>query len=926
MRLDGDGDHAWIEEDVDAEVQFHLARKVEQLIAAGMGEDDARQEALRRFGDPERIKGQLTTLLRKRAVRRHRSQALDRILGDLKHGARSLGQNRGASVVAIISLGVGIGLNIAIFSAVNAVLLRPLPYREPEQLVEIGQTVTRYGNGVTPTGVAPANFFDWQASNHSFEAMAIYDRINFPRTIVTPDGAAVVRNGYGVSANFFQVLGVEPALGRTFVPEEDRPDAAVVVMSNSLWRRDFTGDPDVLGRTLVVDGESHTIIAVMGPAFQFYMPPAMSSADTPEIELFFPYAFGHTSPMDRRSFGNSVIARMKPGVSFAAAQAEMNTIAEQLAEAYPAENRDSGVYLAPLHVESSATRSSLWLAWAAMAILFLICCVNVSGLILVRTEARRHEMATRLAIGASRGRLLRQLLTETLLLGIAGGAIGLTFAWTGSKAIAWVLPGAEQMRRLETATIDVRILLFAVLASLVASLLCGFVPAWRGSRTHQLISIHESRRTTSDSRAGTRLRSGLVAVQVALSMVLLAGAGLMVRSVWNLHHLELGFEPDRALTFRMYLPARPPYATEIDVQEMEPVPSPGDKYWAITPRSVDFPERTTARLLRVPGVSSVVVSSGAPMVRSVAGGFRIAGRPVPSTPEEQREMSGWVWYVTPGYFDTFQIPLRQGRDFSERDTPTSTRVAVANEFMAKRWWPDQASIVGEQISIGDPPQSYEIVGVAGDVRAWARRETGPQLYVPMSQNVQSSYADRLMAMRLMLHVVIRTSTDPQSVAADVRSAMRDVESDVPLEQIQSMAEAVGRQFRPWRSALLLLGIAGGLSLLSAALGTYAVISYVTGRRTNEIGLRMALGADRQDVTWLVIRSGLVSILIGALTGTAAALGLTRFLASQLFGVKPLDPAAFLGAMAALIAAAMAASYLPARRACGIDPASALREE
>ena len=313
------------------------------------------------------------------------------------------------------------------------------------------------------------------------------------------------------------------------------------------------------------------------------------------------------------------------------------------------------------------------------------------------------------------------------------------------------------------------------------------------------------------------------------------------------------------------------------------------------------------------------------MVRSVAGGFRIAGRPLPS-PEEQREMDGWLWYVTPGYFRTFQIPLRQGRNFDGRDTPNSARVAVVNEFTAKRWWPDQASIAGEQILIGNPPQSYEIVGVAGDVRAWPRQEVGPQLYIPMSQNVQPAFADRLMSMRFQHFFVIRTSEDPHSVVAGIRSAIHDVEKDLPIERIQTVTEAIGRQFRPWHSALLLLSLTSGLSLLLAAIGIYAVLSYATTQRTNEIGIRVALGADRRSITWLVMKSGLVLTLIGALTGAAAAHGLTRFLVSQLFGVTPADPAALLGATVALIAVGLTACYLPARRACRIDTGSALRQD
>jgi predicted permease len=401
------------------------------------------------------------------------------------------------------------------------------------------------------------------------------------------------------------------------------------------------------------------------------------------------------------------------------------------------------------------------------------------------------------------------------------------------------------------------------------------------------------------------MRSALVVVQVALATVLLTGASLMVYSLQKLYELQLGFQPEQLLTLQTQLPVRAPYADPSGSGGDAPGTSNRVKQWKITQASLQFPERVIERLLQTPGVRSAAVASGAPMIRTISARFQIEGRGVPS-PEEEKRMDGPLWYVTPGYFRTLRIDLRQGRDFDQRDSASSPRVAVVNEFIAKTWWPDRASILGERIQISPSRLSHEIVGVAADVRAWPLQQTGPQLYVPVSQNMQPVYADRLMLMRLQFHMLVRTSADPASVAGAVRSTLREVAEDAPLERVRPMTEVIGQAFRPWRSTMLLFAFTGGLSLLLAAVGIYGVISYATTRRVNEIGIRIAMGANPASVTWLVMKSGLVLIGVGALLGVSAAYGLTRFIASQLFEVRPADPSAIAGAALILVIAGLAA--------------------
>lgn len=892
-----------VDEELDAELRACLEILAEQKIESGLSPEEAWRSARLELGGVEQVKEQV------REVKA--GFFMESVWGDVVYGARCLLKSRGVTAAAVLSLALGIGLNSAIFAAINAVLLRPFPYKDPERVVHVDED--------DRGGISPANYLDWQARSHVFESMAVYDKQN--RTFLMSTGEESERvGGYHVSASFFSVLGVQPILGRTFLPEEDRPGADVVIIGHGLWRRRFSSDPDVVGRQITVNGRIRTIVGVMGEEFRFYNP-AYAREDQ-ELELWRPYAFEHNAPTNRRFYINSAIARLKPGVSIEQARAEMGIIAEQLALEYPEVNKGVGIWVgSSTEFYGDPSRSTLLLAWGTMALVLLIACANVANLFLVRTESRRQEVAVRMAIGAGRARVVRQLLTETLLIAIAGGFGAMILASFGTDAIRLFLPGADQIRRLGEASVDGRVLAFTLLVAVCTGLLCGLAPALRGSRISLADAVKDSGRSVSEGPGGARIRGSLVVLQVALSLVLLAGTGLMVHSLWKLHEVRLGFQPDRLLTFRVGLAVGPPYATDLGFQTL-PDSSEQRGYWSITPAAMEWPKRVLERLRRIPGVEAAAAGDGAPMIQTYAGRpFRIVGRAEPSS-DEAGEMRPYRWWVTPDYFRTMGIALLQGRDFNAGDTLASPRVAIVNRFIADAYWPDQATPLGENILLDDQP--YEIVGVVDDVRAWPRTETGPQIYRPMAQNWAERYVHLFIGPRLSFAFLLRTHGNPASIADTVRFAFQDVEKDAPIRELRTMGEVIAGSSSSARSTMALLGASGLLALLLSAVGIYGVISYAATLRKHEIGIRVALGASRSAVEWLVMKRGMTLIVGGILVGSAAAYGMTRLIASHLFGVTPLDPLALAAAFLLLLLVALVACYLPARRAGQMDPVAALR--
>lgn len=898
-----------VDEELDEELRACLEILAEQKMKSGLSPAAARRVARIELGGVEQVKEQ---------VREVRLGSFLEIIGrDLTYGLRSLLKSPGVTAVAVLSLALGIGLNSAIFTAINAVLLRPFPYMDPERLVHLGSTEKNFENGTRPQGISPADYLDWQARNHVFESMAIYDSINRYHILSGWEEGERV-GGYHVSANFFSVLGVQPVLGRDFLPEEDRPGADVVILGHDLWRRKFFSDRDVVGRQMIVDGRSRTIVGVMGEGFRFYEP-LYRTLDPIALDLWLPYAFENNPPSNRQYYINSAIARLKPGVSIEQARAEMGIIAQELALEYPEANKDSGIWVGTCE-EFYGAPSMLLLAWGTVILVLVISCANVANLFLVRTEARRQEIALRMAIGAGRVRIVRQLLTESLLLGVGGGLCAVTLAVFGTEVISVFLPEAKQMRRLDEASVDGSVLAFTLLIAVSTGLLCGLLPALRGSRVTLARTVKESGRTTaSEGPGGTRL-GALVVLQVALSLVLLSGAGLMVRSLWKLHQIPLGFEPERLLTFMSQLPVGPPYATDRGFQEVAPDFPVKRRFWSITPEAIRWPERVVEQLRSLPGVEAAAAASGAPMI-STHGGFRVRllGRPNESA-EESQKIRALRWWVAPNYFQALGVALVHGRDFNVGDTLASSRVAIINRFMASFYWPNQVTPLGERFLLNE--ELLEIVGVVDDVRAWPRREIEPQVYLPLSQNYAET--DRGVSGPLRFCFLVRTHGDPLEMARVVRLAFQDVGKDVPMENVRSMDQAIAEASSSQRSTGALFGAAGLLALLLSAVGIYGVISYATALRTNEIGIRMALGASRGNVEWLVMKKGMTLVVSGMLLGSVASYGFTRLIASQLFGVTPLDPLALAAAFGVLLLVAVLACYLPARRAGGMDPIFALR--
>ncbi len=901
--------------DFSEEIKAHLELETERLKERGLSEAEARAAARRTFGN--------VTQAQERFYESGRWLWWDHLVQDVRFGLRQLRRNPGFTAVAVLTLALGIGLNSAIFSAINAVLLRPLPYKDPERLVNVEETLKSYQNGGAPVGLSPANYLDFEKQNQVFEVMAAVNFFfgNYGRlALVTGDQTERVQ-GVRVSASFFPVLGVQPMLGRTFLPEEDKPGAKVVVLSYELWRQRFGADQKVLGRDIRLDEARYRVIGVMPEGFRYFGPTLYST------DLWLPYPFENIPSTTRFGAWFRSIARLKPGVSLEQARAEMQVIARRLEKEYPKENKGMGAWVGPLQeVLTGDSRSTLLPLWGAVGLVLLIACANVANLLLARAGSRKREIAVRTAVGAGRARLVRQLLTESILLALAGGAAGLILAFWSADLLNGLLP--RKMSRLDEASVDLRVLGLALVVSLLTGILFGLAPALQGSKVDLNDALKDAGRSSSEGRAGMRLRGALVVVQVGLSLVLLAGAGLMVNSLWRLYRLRLGFNPDHVLTLRCWLPTTPPYVAPLGIRET--APSPGVSFrqesWALSPQAIRFPEQVVETLKKLPGVESVAASVyGLPMRRSIGSRFRIEGQPAPS-PEQAERMGGWGWAVTPDYFRTMGIRLVEGRAFNEGDTQNAPGVVIINQSLARTIWPSEPSAIGKRIILDYLNRPFQIIGVANDVRAWPRERVAGQIYIPLTQCWRPSYAGMEMPLRLEHWFVVRTRSNPKALAAAVSKAIHEEDKGQPVDEIHTYEEVISEQFGPWRKTMLLLGLFAGLALLLSAVGIYGVVSYAVTQRTHEIGVRVALGASPGEALWLVMRSGLRFAVLGVAVGAGAAHWLTRLISSQLYGVAPTDPLTFASVAAVLLIVAMLACYIPARRATKVDPMVALRYE
>ncbi|HWP42569.1 MAG TPA: ABC transporter permease [Blastocatellia bacterium] len=856
-----------MERELDEELRFHLEKEVEQNLARGMGPEEARLAALRSFGGVEQVKEESRDV---RGVR-----FLEELGQDLRYGARMLVKNPGFTVVAVIMLALGIGANTAIFSVVNAVLLRPLDYEDPDRLVTVLEN--NWQKGWTRFAVAPGNFAAWREQNQVFEQMAAFTGSSF--TLVG-EGEPEQLPGTRASANLFALLGVKPALGRDFLPEEDHPGGErVVIVSHRLWQRRFGADPGLVGKPLTLNGQSYTVVGVMPAGFLF---------PNPRTELWVPVAFSAGDLGNRGGHDYVAIARLKPGVTLEQAQTEMSAIAARLEEQYPETNAAWGARVTLLVEEVVGdVRPALLALVCAVAFVLLIACANVANLLLARAAARQKEVAIRAALGSSRSRLLRQLLTESVLLSLLGGAFGMLLAAWGVDAL--VSLGPANIPRLSQVGIDGRVLGFAFLISLATGIIFGLAPALQASQTDLSESLKEGGRSSSAGAGSQRLRRLLVVAEVALALALLVGAGLMIKSFVRLSEVETGFDSQNVLTAQITLPQ-----SRYDDRQQQAA----------------FFRQVLARIEALPGVESVGAASPLPFTGDRLYSFIVEGHPTDNVP------SANYYAVSPDYFVTMGIPLLKGRFFTEADMAESPRVAIINETMARRYFPDEDPI-GKRMNITNGPEVMrEIVGVVGDVKQYGLDTQSPaQMYEPYLQRPYPG-----------MTLVVRAASEPAGLIDAVRREVLAVDKEQPIARAQTMEEIIAKSVAPRRFSVILLAAFAAVALTLAAVGIYGVMSYLISQRTHEIGVRMALGAGRRDVLRLVVGQGMRLALLGVGIGLLAAFALTRLMESLLFGVSATDPLTYIVVALLLATSALLACYVPARRATKVDPLLALRYE
>jgi putative ABC transport system permease protein len=815
---------------------------------------------------------------------------METLFQDLRYGVRMLLKSPAFTLVAVFALALGIGANTAIFSVVNAVLLRQLPYAQPERLVRLWgtnalQSVPRGQSEFSDFNISPNDFADWRAQNHVFDSVAVFS--SFGSVTLTGRDEPVRLRCPVVSPEFFSVLGVKPALGRFFLPEEEQVGKhRVVVLSYGTWQQRFGADPEIVGQTLTLNSSNFTIIGVAPKGFEH---PRPNPTAEPEMWRALPLTL---DAGERNNHWLHAIARLKPGVTQAQAQAEMNVINGQLEQQYPDSNTGRGLRLGSLHEAMvGEMRPALSLLLGAVGFVLLIACANVANLLLARSSVRHREMAIRTALGASRLRIVRQLLTESLLLALLGGGFGLLIAlWATDLFVG--LSGGE-IPRLSTISVDGRILGFTALVSLLTGVIFGLAPALDSSKPELNVSLKEGGRAAT-GLGRQRLRQLLIISEVALSLLLLVGAGLMMKSFWRLQHVELGFNPDNLLTMDISMP---------------PSRYPDKDQAAL------FQERLLERLSALPGVTSAASTTVLPLSgANSCDGMTIEGRP--TTPADMPCVE--VRDSSPDYFRTMGIPLLRGRQLTGRDNKDAPPVVIVNEAFARSFFPGQDPI-GHRInhSPADKPAVWrEIVGVVGDVRHFGLdAEARPEFYEP-----------QLQAPSLGTSIVVRSNSDLTGLAAAVRREVLAMDKDLPVYHLKTMQELISDAVAQPRFRTLLLLIFAAVALLLSGLGLYGVMSYWVTQRTREIGVRMALGAQPGDVLRLVVGQGMALAGLGVCLGLAAAFALTRLIHSLLFAVSATDPLTFTAVPLVLCVVAFLASYIPARRATRIDPMIALRYE
>ena len=825
------------------------------------------------------------------------------LIQDVRYGFRTLRNSPGMTLIAMISLALGIGGNSTMFSVIHTLLLQPPPYQNLDRLVVTWGSSVSHGRGRDM--ITGADLLDWRKQSRSFEYLELTDGSASPATLAVSGPPERIRRQY-VSPRLFQALGVKPLIGRNFSEEEVHTGPKAMMMSYEFWQRRFGSDPGIVGRGFYFDGNPVTIIGVMPPKFGIL---------SDNADLWQPLDVGGAEEMTRKIPWLIGIGRLKPGATLAQAQTELNGIARQLEQAYPDTNRDRGVLLDTLaSVLTEGTQESLYPLFGAVVFVLLIACANVANLLLARAGGRKKEIVVRAAMGASRARIVRQLLTESVLLASLGGATGLLVGFLGIKLFQVL--ASDFSSRVQDIALNLPVTIFTLAVSVLTGILTGLAPAIQASRPDLNESLKESAR--GSGRTQGRTRAVLVIAEVALALMLLTGAGLMVSSLVRLSHVQPGFDPARLLTMQIDL-SGPRYLKNVEMRDIQ--------IQSISERVEPFYERVLENVRSLPGVESAGLVAWLPMGRGAAGPrnrlFTIARHPEPPPAEVPSAMYNMV---SSDYFRTLRIPLVHGRVLTEHDTLSAPWVIVINKSMAQRFWPNEDPI-GQVITIKTIKEERprQIVGVVGDVRQWWRGgEPRPEFYAPFAQQ-PPVYGDGYQN-RVHRFVAVRTALKPETVMTAVRAEVLALDRDQPVYDLHTMDDFLSMSTAPWRFYLTLLGTFAGISLFLAAIGIYGVMSYSIGARTHEIGIRMAIGAGRWDVLRLVFHQGMMLTAVGMAIGLVASFLVMRVIANFLYGVRPYDPLTLAGAILILAGVACAAIIQPAVRACRVAPAVALRHQ
>jgi len=892
-----------IDQNIDDEIRFHLEMRTAAYVRTGVEPKRAERDARDRFGNVEKIREE---------CREISMNLLEKLAHDIRYGVRTLAGSRGFTAAALASILLGVGATTTVFSLVNGVLLRPLPFGEPERLVMVWESFRKNpSNGRTSI----ASYSDWKSQNEVFEdlgAMQFYHPVT-----LTSAAHSEQLEGQRLTVNFFDILGVKPVLGRNFNPEDRSWEARVILISYEFWQRQFAGDPDIVGKTLVLDGSIHTIVGVMPAGMRFFRKATLMSRDP---SVWLPQGQFNGQHKAGEPHYLHVIGRLKPGVSLQQAQSAMKTLAGRLEMEHPEFDKDMDVVVQPMQEAFAGdARTPLLVLMGAVGFVLLIANANVASLLLARASSRHREIAVRSAMGASRSRLIQQLLTESALLSLTGGLAGYLLAVVAVPALVRLAP-PETIPVTAGIGVDSTVLCFSIVVAVLTGLIFGLAPSWQTTSIDLNEHFKMGGRTSSAGVATQRTREVLVAAEIAVASVLLVGAGLMIRTYSRLAAVDPGFRTDNVTVMQVHLPR---FAYSKDTGRKA-----GTTELSLIAVSRDLPVRVSqilSRMESIPGVEVAAVSSYVPLMvgGSSFRGFQIEGAP----PEANRGGAGFT-AVSPNYFRAMGIPLLTGRYFTEADAEGSEWVALISRSAANRYWPD-TNAVGRRIIVRDPAgteRRRQIVGVVGDVRgSKLEDEPGRMLYIPYPQQSEyyahTSYRDRHFP-----NFLIRSRGDQATIIDLARKAIAATGPSLPLTDVRSLEAIVGNHTARARFLMALLTAFAGIAVLLAVVGVYGVMAYSIHRRTHEIGIRRALGASSSNILMMVLRRGAILTTIGLAGGLVASLYLTQFISAWLYGVRATDTATICAVLCGLLAVSAFACYVPAHRATALDPLSALRHE